>query len=184
MGGSVALISDSRPVNANHFLNGGANRYHTYMSQKGWVTSQMGSGQHRKTDLESSRNATVQRPQLKLLTYSNEYLHFLHQRSKCFQVAYSRPIYPTYNVQGSYLVTFLNCSFFTSFWKKHYLVGQKIQGSIGMANPWDHCTSFGITLADWNMAHDEVSWSAKDSVISQDRTEDLEARVHLLKWPL
>ena len=32
------------------------------------------------------------------------------------------------------------------------------------------------------MAHDEVSWSAKDSVISQDRTEDLEGRVHLLKF--
>ena len=80
MEGSVALISDFRPVNANHFLNGGANRYHTYMSQKGWVTSQMGSGQHRKTDLESSRNATakqrvqhVQRPQLNLLNYSMEY---------------------------------------------------------------------------------------------------------------
>ena len=100
MGGSVALISDFRPVNANHFLNGGANRYHTYMSQKGWVTSQMGSGQHRKTDLESSRNATakqrvqhVQRPQLKLLNYSKEYLSFLPESSKCFQVAYILGLY-------------------------------------------------------------------------------------------
>ena len=97
MGGSVALISDFRPVNANHFLNGGANRYHTYMSQKGWVTSQIGSGQHRKSDLESSRNATVkQRPQLKILTYSKEYLS--SSKVKMF----SSNLSPSYNVQGSY----------------------------------------------------------------------------------